>query len=311
MCEMPMRKVVIVIIGLAFFATVPGCAQPPVADSDRIRIVASFYPVANFARQVAGDRAEVATVIPSGLEPHDYEPTARDLALIYDSPIFIYSGAGLEPWAEKIRPELEARGIHVLRLSDVVELLSGVSGEVVREANQSDPHIWLDPVLAQRQVELIRDALVSLDPSQADDYQRSAADFLTKLKSLDLAFAEGLSDCKDHTVLLSHAAFQYLAKRYGFRTLSVGGFSEEQEPSPKDFAGLIDSAKRLGLHFIFFERRSNPRLAETLAAEIGGETLDLVHIDGGFSAEESADPNLYFDQMRANLEQLRKAMECK
>ena len=306
-----MRKMLILIVGLVFPVMVSGCVQPPVGDSGKVRIVASFYPVANFARQVAGDRAEVATVIPSGLEPHDYEPTARDLSLIYESQLFVYSGAGLEPWAERIRPELGAKGVHVLRLSDVVELLLGVSGEVVREANQSDPHIWLDPVLAQRQVELIRDALVSLDPSQADDYQRSAADFLTKLKSLDLAFAEGLSDCKDHTVLLSHAAFQYLAKRYGFRTLSVGGFSEEQEPSPKDFAGLIDSAKRLGLHFIFFERRSNPRLAETLAAEIGGETLDLYHIDGGFTIEESSNPNLYEDQMRANLENLRRAMECK
>ena len=119
------------------------------------------------------------------------------------------------------------------------------------------------------------------------------------------------SDCKDHTVLLSHAAFQYLAKRYGFRTLSVGGFSEEQEPSPKDFAGLIESAKRLGLHFIFFEKQSNPKLAEALAAEIGGETLDLYHIDGGFTIEESSNPNLYEDQMRANLENLRRAMECK
>lgn len=287
------------------------CGTPVAQDSGKIRIAASFFPVENFARQVAGDRADVVAVIPNGLEPHDYEPTANDLTNLYDSQLFVYSGAGLEPWAEKIRPDLEAKGVHTLRLSDSVELLSGVSGEKVRDAHRSDPHIWLDPVLAQGIVERIRDALVGLDPNGESVYRANASSVLTKLQALDQDFKNGLSQCEDRTILLSHAAFQYLAKRYNFKTMSISGFSEEGEPSAKDFVGLIDEAKKRGLHFIFFEKKSNPKLAETLAAEIGGETLDLHHIDGGFTPEESSNPNLYEDQMRMNLRNLRTAMECK
>jgi zinc transport system substrate-binding protein len=127
---------------------------------------------------------------------------------------------------------------------------------------------------------------------------------------LDADYRSGLSACKNHTVLLSHAAFQYLAHRYGFTMLSISGLSPQQEPSPRDFVGLVDQAKKLGLHYIFFEKRTNPKLAETLAAEIKGETLNMYHIDGGFTPEEASNPNLYLEQMRLNLQQLRKAMEC-
>lgn len=306
-----MKKWGSLIIGILLAIVLAACSSPVARDFEKIQIVASFFPMANFARQVAGGRADVVAVIPSGLEPHDYEPTANNLTNLYDSQLFVYSGAGLEPWADKIRPDLEAKGVRVLRLSDSVELLSGVSGEKVRDANQSDPHIWLDPVLAQRMVERIRDTLVELDPEGATEYGENASNALTKLTTLDAEFRTGLSGCKGDTILLSHAAFQYLAKRYGFKTLSISGFSEEGEPSAKDFAGLIDEAKKRGLHFIFFERKSNPKLAETLAAEIGGETLDLHHIDGGFTPEESSNPNLYEDQMRMNLRNLRTAMECR
>jgi len=276
----------------------------------KVRVTASFFPLAYFARQIAGDHAEVVSVVPDGLDPHDFDPTPQKLAAAYSGKLFLYSGANLEPWADRIRSELEFKGIRVIKMSEHVDLLSGITGKKTQDATQSDPHIWLDPSLAQKQAELIRDALVALDPSHGDDYQEHADVFIRKLRSLDADFKSGLSSCSAHTVILSHAAFQYLAHRYGFKTLSISGLSPDQEPGPKDFVHLLDHAKAMGLRYIFFERRTNPKLAETLATEIGGETLDLYHIDGGFTPEETADPNLYLDQMRANLGQLRKAMEC-
>jgi zinc transport system substrate-binding protein len=297
---------------IAALGLLVGCSSSSSsAGSGKVKVVASFYPVANFARQVAGGRAEVKSVIPDGQDPHEYDPTSRDLAAAYDSRLFIYNGANLEPWAEKIRPELESKGIKVLRLSDSVDLLTGISGEVTQDVNKADPHIWLDPVSAQKMVGLIRDALVALDPAGAADYQSNASAYLTKLQALDQEFEKGLSDCKSHTVVLSHMAFQYLAKRYGFKAIGISGLSPEEEPSPKDYARLVDDTKNMGIHYIFFEIRSNPKLAESLASEIGGETLNMYHLDGGFTPEESANPNLYVEQMRANLDNLRKAMECR
>ncbi len=288
-----------------------GCSSSgPFVSQGKVRISTSFFPLEYFARQVAGDHAEVVSVIPNGLDPHDFDPTPKRLSAAYSGQLFIYSGANLEPWADRIRPELESKGIRVLKMSEHVDLLSGTTGQPTQDMNQADPHIWLDPVLAQRQVELIRDALISIDPAQADDYREHAAIFLDKLKTLDADFKSGLSSCMDHTVILSHAAFQYLAHRYGFQMLSISGLSPEQEPAPKDFVQLVDQAKKLGPRYIFFEKRSNPKLAETLASEINGETLDMYHIDGGFTPEEAANPNLYLDQMRLNLNQLRIALQC-
>jgi zinc transport system substrate-binding protein len=304
----PLSKIGLALAALGLLA---GCSfQSPFLSKGKVRIVVSFYPLEFMVRQVAGDHAEVVTVIPSGLDPHDYDPTPKGLSEAYSGQLFLYSGASLEPWADRIRPELESEGIKVIKMSEHVDLLSATTGQTTQDETQADPHIWLDPFLAQKQTEVIRDALVSIDPSNAEDYRENADLFLRRLKALDADFRSGLSSCKVHTVILSHGAFRYLAHRYGFRILSIAGLSPEGEPSPKDFVRLVAQAKRLGLHYIFFERRTNPKLAETLAAEIGGETLDLYHIDGGFTAEESADQNLYPDLMRKNLANLRKAMNC-
>ncbi len=306
-----MKSIFKIMAAMVALGLLAGCSfAAPFSSQKKARVAVSFFPLEYFASHVAGDHAEVVSVVPSGLDPHDFDPTPKKLAAVYSSQLFVYSGAGLEPWADRIRPELEAKGIKVLKMSEHVDLLSGASGKVTKDVTQADPHIWLDPVLAQRQVELIRDALVAMDPNRANDYGEHASSLLAKLASLDSDFRSGLSSCGDHTVILSHAAFQYLAQRYGFKMLSISGLSPQQEPSPKDFVGLVDQAKNLGLHYIFFEKRTNPKLAETLASEISGETLDLYHIDGGFSPEELANPNLYLDQMRLNLEQLRKAMGC-
>lgn len=297
-------------VSLALMAGCSNPSKPFNSGSEVLKVSASFFPVAHLVRQVAGDRAEVSVVIPEGMEPHDYEPNAKALAQVFESHLFVYNGAGLEPWADRIRSELEAKGIRVIKMSEHVELLSGISGGATKEDGVADPHIWIDPVHARRQAELVRDALVELDPFNAEGYKADSVTLIDRLKSLDADFRSGLSSCKDHTVILSHAAFQYLANRYGFRILSVSGLSPHEEPTPKHFMALADEAKKLGIRYIFFDRQDNPKLAEILASEIGGETLDLYHIDGGFTPEESLDPNLYPDQMRKNLTQLRKAMNC-
>ena len=306
-----MRIFARLLVILISFSLLSGCASPWLQSPPKIRVVASFFPVAHFAHQIAGDHAEVISVIPSGLDPHDFDPTPKKLAAAYTSQLFVYNGAGLEPWADRIRSELESKGVKILKLSDQVEMFEGTSGKPTADPAKADPHLWLDPVSAQRQVELIRDAMIEVDPARADDYREHASVFLEKLRALDAEFKSGLSSCKNHTVILSHAAFQYLAHRYGFKMLSISGLSPQQEPSPKDFVGLVDQAKKLGLRYIFFEKRTNPKLAETLASEIKGETLDMFHIDGGFTPEEASNPNLYLDQMRANLGQLRKALNCR
>jgi zinc transport system substrate-binding protein len=184
--------------------------------ASKIRIVASFYPIYEFAKQVGGNKVEVSTLIPVGVEPHDYEPTVQQILTAQSSDILVYNGAGLEPWIEKINAKFAvdtSQGLQLLQMSNKVNTKrgGGAPGEVV------DPHIWLDPILAKHQVEKIRDALLKVDPMNKDYYNMNAQRFIGQLNSLDSSIRSQLSasKCPKKDFIVFHNAFSYFAKRYG------------------------------------------------------------------------------------------------
>jgi zinc transport system substrate-binding protein len=279
-------------------------AMPSASQVERekkISVVATFYPLEEFARAVGGDVVSVKSIVSIGVEPHDYEPTPRDIASIYQSDVFLLNGAGLDAWAEKIRPELEKRGVKVLQMSEVISFFSA---DVV-----TDPHFWLDPVWAQRELEGIRDVLTARDPARAEIYARNAEHYLAELDDLDMAYQVGLRQCALHTIVTSHNAFAYLAKRYGFEVIFASGLSKEAEVSPRALSEIVKKMRSLDLHYVFFETLANPRVAETLAQESGARTLIFNPIEGLTSAERQVGKN-YLSIMRENLNNLQIAMEC-
>ncbi len=274
-------------------------------DTDGISVVATFYPLAEFARAAGGDMVTVKSIVPAGSEPHDYEPSPRDILAVYQADIFLSNGAGADAWAEKIRPDLEERDITVVRMSDVVETLSKIRDE----QGVVDPHFWIDPVLAQQEVSAIRDVLIARDPMRAEAYVQNATLYIEELKILDTAYRDGLRQCELHTIVTSHDAFAYLAKRYGFETLSVSGISPEAEPSSRTLAEIAETVRTLGLRHIFFETLVSPKVAQTLADEVGAETLVFNPLEGLTDEERQAGKN-YLSIMRDNLNNLQTALRC-
>jgi zinc transport system substrate-binding protein len=313
-----------------------GCQQSPTAEAPppppKPLVVATFYPLYEFARQVGGDRVDVVALVPAGVEPHDSEPSPPDMVRAQKARVFVFNGAGLEPWADRLLAEALPRDVVAVKTTEGLPLLTvdlprhghdhghgkpghGHTHEPRPAADKggtaaTDPHVWLDPVLAQGQVERIRTGLAQADPDGAEVYAENARRYTATLAALHEDFEKGLAECARRDIVVSHAAFGYLARRYRLQQVPVMGLAPEAEPSPAEMAAIVRFARRHRVKHIFFETLVSSRLAETLAREIGARTLVLDPVEG-LSPEDLAAGRDYAAIMRANLENLRTALECR
>lgn len=310
---------------LAALWLLAGCGEAP-APGGKLEVVASFYPLYEFTRQVAGERAVVSALVPPGVEPHDWEPSPQELRRLTKARIVVYNGGGLEPWIDRFLAQAGSTPPLAVRAADGLPLIAvdlpahgdgrgTTKGETTKtsepaKATPTDPHVWLDPVLAQSMVESIRAALAKADPDGAQRYADNARAFAGRLSLLHRAFEAGLRECARRDVVVSHAAFGYLARRYGLSVISVMGVAPESEPSPAQLAAIVRFARQRKVKYIFFETLVSPRLAETLAREVGAQTLVFNPIEG-LTREEAAAGKDYVALMEENLKNLRLALECR
>ena len=287
---------------------------PASADSGRkLKVVTTFYPMYEFARQVAGDHADVVALIPPGAEPHDWEPSAKDMASIKEADVFVYNGI-VEGWAEQALSSAANDKRIAVEASKGIDLMEGLSEEEEdghdREGEGGhvpDPHVWLDPVLAQQEVAAIEAAFERADPAHKEDYKKNADAYIAKLKNLDEEYREGLKDVKHQAFVTQHAAFGYLAKRYGLTQVPIAGLSPDQEPSPDQMADIVKFAKEHQVKTIFFETLVDPQVAQTIADEIGA-TTDVLNPLEGLTDEDKKNNLDYIGIMKNNLEALKKAL---
>ena len=283
---------------LAALGLLAGCgetAAPPAG----LEVVASFYPLYEFTRAVAGERARVASLVPPGVEPHDWDPSPQDVARVEKARVLVYNGAGLEPWVDRLLP----RGTRLI----AVKAVDGLP--ILHASAVPDPHVWLDPVLAQSMVDTIRAGLAAADPANAAAYATNAQAFKSRLTALHQAYEAGLRSCARRDVITSHSAFAYLAQRYGLSVVPLSGVAPESEPSPAHLAAIVRFARERKVKYIFTETLVSPRLAETLAREVGARTLVFNPIEG-VAREQAAAGADYFTLMEENLRNLRTALEC-
>jgi zinc transport system substrate-binding protein len=279
------------------------------SNNAKIQVVSTFYPLGEFARQVGGDDASVSVIVPAGVEPHEYEPTPQDIASIYTADVLIANGAGIDAWATKIRPDLESKGVRVIVMSQVLGFDEDMSSAEYGENEGVDPHFWLDPTLAEKEVANIKDVFISIDIKNQGVYTENAMAYADKLRDLDRSYREGTAGCKNATIMTSHNALHYLAERYGFEALSIVGFSPESEPSTRQLADLAMLARQKNIRYIFFETLVSPRLAQVLADEIGAKTLVFNPLEGLTDDEVNQKKN-YISVMYENLNNLKLAMDC-
>ncbi len=273
-----------------------------VDPSTKIEVVSTIYPWADIAQNIGGELVQVTTLTSPGKEPHDYEPTPQDLVKLYQADVVILNGNGVDAWAEKLVDELRKKGVRTIRMSDQLEALTDDSGV--------DPHFWLDPVLAREAVDYISVPItMTLVGQNAVQATERAKLYQTRLDALDTEYRIGLAQCERREIVTSHNAFRYLAKRYKLTNYYILGLSPEEDPSPQKIAEVADLARQKGTTTIFFETLVSPKLAQTIANEIGVKTATLNPIEG-LTEKELASGKDYIGTMQENLRHLRSALNC-
>jgi len=277
--------------------------------TDELQIVAAFYPFQYAAEQVAGDHAQVTSLSQPGAEPHDVELTALQVASVTTADLVVYEKTFQAAVDEAVA---QSDNPHVLDTSTAVPLqpLSAGSDDGHDHGGETglDPHVWLDPDNMVTIADAIRDRLMAADPDHAADYRRNAAALDTELSALDRAYAEGLDSCVRKEFITTHAAFGYLARRYGLTQIGINGLSPDAEPSPARIAEIQHEAITHHLTTIFSETLVSPALAQSIAGDLGLRTDVLDPIEG--ITGESRGHN-YGEVMMANLTALRAAGDCR
>jgi zinc transport system substrate-binding protein len=285
------------VVALGMVAGAAGCAAEA-GSSGRPEVVASFYPLYEAAVRVGGARAEVTNLTPPGVEPHDVELATDDVDLLEDADVVVYAGAGFQPGVEEFAERSDGAAVDVL---EDLALLPSEEGQ--------DPHVWLDPELMEVIVRRTESALLRVDPDDAMAYRGNADAYVEDLRDLDADFERGLADCQRDTIVVSHAAFGYLASAFGLRQEAITGISPEAEADPARLDELADLVESRGVTTIFTETLVSPELAQTLAREVGVRT-DVLNPIEGVTEEQQAAGEDYISLQRENLAKLREALGC-
>ena len=225
--------------------------------------------MAEFVQAVGGDKVQVTTLVPDGAEPHDWEPSPKDLTRLGRAQVFVYNGM-VEPWAQQALDALSERKIMPVEAG---------RGLFARTGKQ-DPHVWVSPKKAIVQVQRITEALCEADAKHTDVYKANSRAYIAKLEQLDKRLAAVSKAAPKKVFVTAHAAFGHLAEDYGLRQLSVAGISAEAEPTPGDLQRLITTVKREKVRYVFFETLTDPKIAKLVAQETGAQTAVLDPLEG-------------------------------
>lgn len=267
-------------------------------NESKLQVISSFYPLQEFSQQVGQEKVDTKLLVPIGIEPHDWEPTIKDIQQMQKSDLIIINGIGFESWLDKLN-EINYKGV-------VVDTSLGITTNSNISASQNhmlsnDPHIWLNPVFAKIQVQNIANAFSNSDPQNQQYYQKNAANYIHELDLLDSKIRTELSGCK-HDFIAFHYAFSYFADEYNLTQHTIiSSYVPHVEPTAKTLEDIINKARDLNLKIIFTEETADPKTSQVIANEIGGKILVLSPI-------EIANNETYISKMTENLNNLKEAL---
>ena len=309
---------------LVLFLAACGSAQETEqqAGEEKLQVVTTFYPMYDFTKHVAQDLADVSVLVPSGTDTHGFEPSAKDVAKIQEADVFVYNSVEMETWVPSILETIDSTDIVIVDASEGIELLDGDHGHEEEElaheddhdhdhdheeeghSHEVDPHIWLDPVLAQDEVMNIKEGLVEADPENEADYTKNAEAYQVELQELDAEYAAAFENAENRLFVTQHAAFAYLAERYDLEQISIAGLSTDAEPSPSELAEMTEFIQNQNVDYIYFGKTTSSNISETLANETDTELAVLDPIEGITKEDQEAGID-YVTAMRNNLEALK------
>lgn len=287
-------------------------AAPPAPG--KLRIMATVFPLREFAAAVAGERGEAELLLPPGAGVHAWQPRPGDIGRLAGCDLLLSIGAGLEPWLPDLLKAFPSGRVRTLEAAAGLTL-APADPEETHEAGEAhrilDPHVWLDFELDIQIVAKIAEELTRLDPLGGPAFAANSEKLKIRLAELDARYRDGLAGCDGKTLVLAgHGAFGYLARRYGLVQTALYGLSPDAQPRPQDLIKAVDFCRRKGIKTVFFENSVPPDLANTLAREIGGRVF-VLHAGHNVTREERARGIGFFELMEDNLASLRAGLGCR
>jgi zinc transport system substrate-binding protein len=290
--------------------------QPTATSTSKLKVIASFFPMYEFTKNIAGDKADVSVFIPIGEESHGWEPPTQQIQEVQNAQLFIYNGAGMEAFIPQFISTGNFPNTTFVRASQGIEMqnadvqnMAPDEAKPVIEQGVKDPHVWNDPMFAQQEIRNIVNAMEKSDPVNARYYENNANAYIAKLTKLDQDIKSGLSNCKTHTFVSFHNAFNYFSQRYGLTDIWIYVIAPESELAPQDMEKVINIVKANNVKIIFSEDLVDPRLADTLATEVGAQTRVLSPLEGINDTEQKGGIT-FLDKWYQNLDNLKVALEC-
>ncbi len=326
-----------IIASLSFVLLLAACGTPAgleqveekQMDESKVQVYTTAYPLAYFTERIGAEHVEVRSIYPAGANEHTFEPTQQDMIQLADADLMFYIGLGLEGFIDKAQDTLKKEQVTFVATADAIsdeELVAASSPqedehtdehseeehseeEASEEGHEdhahgdTDPHVWMSPVLSQRLAESIKNSLVEQDPDHKEDFESNYAALITELEKLDQSFA-ALSERVDKKIFfVSHAAFGYISEPYGFEQIAIAGLNSQDEPSQKELTEIVDLAKQENIQHIVFEQNVSSNLTKVIQKEVNAEAVEM-HNLGVLTQENIDNEETYFTLMEQNLQTL-------
>lgn len=308
-----LKKIIATMLALSLLASLTACggsasstavasatAAPSSAagSSEKLKVSVSFNAIKEFAEAVGKDKVEISTIIPDGMEPHDFEPKAQDLVALSSADVFIYNGLGMEAWAEKAITAADNTALIAVDASAGADAIENTDPAEVSEHGQYDPHLWLSITGAKTELENIKNAFVKADPANESFYETNYQDYTDQLDTLYQEYSEKFKTVESKSFVTGHAAFGYLCRDFGLEQNSVEDVFAEGEPTAQQLAELVDYCRTNHVTTVFAEEMASPDVSNTLANEVGATVQTI------YTMESAEDDLSYLQRMESNLSKI-------
>ncbi len=312
-----MKKIKYFLFIFIFFSSVlilSACQVNMSSNSDKLQIVTTIFPIYDFSKQIAKDKADVTLILPPGVEPHSFDPTPKSIFKIRSSDLFVYTNKSMEPWVNRILNILDEDKINIVNSSENVSLISfhedDEQVDYLHNEFETDPHIWLSPLNAVIMVDNITKGLVEVDPTNEDFYIQNAVSYKQELLSLHQKYLDLFENTTYKTIIFGgHFAFRYLTDLYNLDHISpYDGFAPNAEPTPKKVQDLINYFEETGQHTIYFEELIEPRVAKVISENTGANML-ILNGAHNISKTDLINGKTFLSIMEENIENLKVGLE--
>ncbi|VDG98021.1 Probable zinc transport system zinc-binding lipoprotein AdcA precursor [Lysinibacillus sphaericus] len=294
------------------------------ADDGKLEVYTTVYPLQYFTERIGGDTVSVKSIYPAGTDEHSFDPTQKEMMKLADSDLFFYVGLGLEGFVENAEKTLKNQHVKLLPTGDHIDQSKLMEdhhhesdeeehgheheheGDEHSEGN-TDPHVWISPVLSMDLAKAVRDGLTEQAPENKELYEKNFEALKSDLGSLDKEFATMVNQAASKKFFVSHAAFGYLANEYGLEQISIAGLNTQNEPSQKELAHIVEEAKEAHVKTILFEQNVSSKLTKVVQNEIGADSA-ILHNLSVLTKEDIANKEDYFSLMKRNIQVLSEAL---